>query len=221
MTEAASLTIGRMVLDLRRSEAERVTRVAERDLPAALARVLGPRFAGPGVIHLPRLEVTLSLDPRDGEAALARAWAEAFAEAAAAALAAPGAARALVFADPPARLAAFVGALLAGSAWSEPTWCPFAGLKPLPLSVALRTSLAETPVEGRAALTRLAPADRRHAGPRCRPRSRRAPRPGAGPPRPRLSGARPTPFSLSSPRRRAAGRTARSGRAAAAPSRLS
>jgi hypothetical protein len=124
-----------------------------------LGRVLAPLAEGDdGVWLLRRVEFDLSLDADLPPERVARAWAQGLAGAIARKLdrAADGV---VFFPDRTARLARLMADLASGDAWSLWYHAGFAGLKALPVAMALRTAILADPADGLRALARLSAAD--------------------------------------------------------------
>lgn len=132
------------------------------DLVAGIGRELGEalaRFAGgDGLWLLRRVELDMTLDLDAPADAAGRHCARALAQGIARRLdrSADGV---VFFADRTAHLARFLADLAAGDAWSLWYHRGFAGLKMLPLPMALRTAVLAEPVRGLEALASLPPAE--------------------------------------------------------------
>jgi hypothetical protein len=127
-----------------------------RDLGAALSP-LATGDAG-GIWLVRRVDLDHTLDTDLPTERLARDWARNLAAAIARKLdrTADGV---VFFADPTAHLARFMADLAAGDAWSLWYHGRFAGLKALPVAMALRTVILAEPEHGLRALARLPPAE--------------------------------------------------------------
>jgi hypothetical protein len=123
-----------------------------------LDRALSPLVGGDGIWLIRRLELELALDVDADPQRLRQAFARGLAAAIARKLdqAADGV---VFFADPTAHLARFMADLAAGDAWSLWYHGRFAGLKALPVAMALRTAILAEPENGLQALARLLPAE--------------------------------------------------------------
>ncbi|MBP1202429.1 hypothetical protein JOD97_000443 [Duganella sp. 1411] len=130
----------------------RVCEVVRAQMPQAVAR-RAPDAGEPAYLFIERLVFDCPLNAAWSDARLADALAKTLVAALTASAARPE--RALAFRDRAEYLAAFLIALVDGGAWRQ--WCfdEFDGLKPLPVSGALRTLLIDEADAGRAALARL------------------------------------------------------------------
>ena len=126
-----------------------------KSLPEALAGAVARWFsdADESVWLIRRLDLDLDINAAWDREQLAKSWAGQFARALAAGMRADGDGQNVIrFPDRAAYLAAFLGDLADSSAWGRWYYESFEGLRPLPLSAALRTAVCERAGEGLTAL---------------------------------------------------------------------
>ncbi|MGK7865371.1 hypothetical protein [Falsiroseomonas sp. E2-1-a4] len=155
---SASLTIRRMSLDFHAAACtvDAVARSGTAAVRAGLADRLGAALSVPeddGVVLLRRLDIDLTLPAGAADGTLPALLAEAIAAAIRKGVA-DG--RAVVrFASPTAHVAAFLVALVEGSAWGRWWFHRFVGLRSLPISAAIHTALLRDPTTALAVLAAL------------------------------------------------------------------
>jgi hypothetical protein len=136
---------------------ERLDQVLRLDLPDALARGLAPLLCADDarVCFLRRLEFPLTLNAARPREQIGLAWSAALARA----LAESTGEDVVVFRDRAEYLGCFLVDQAGNRAWRRWYYGPFAGLRPLPASAAIRTALGDEPTHGLSALLRLPAAD--------------------------------------------------------------
>ncbi len=129
----------------------------QNDLPPVLSSALEPlsKQFGNQVVLIRRIETNLTVNAAWTPNRLARAFAATFARTLAPILAGDDSGGVLRFPNREAYLAQFLSDLSNGSAWGKWYYERFRGLRPLPVSAAVRTALCEKPTEGLAALLHL------------------------------------------------------------------
>ena len=135
---------------------------ATRNLAPALAQSLAPllRDDDERVCFIKRLDLAVTLQTSWSAGQIGRVWSTALTQVLARALAATSGDGIVIFRDRAEYLGAFLVDLAGNRAWSRWYYGPFAGLRLLPLSAALRTALSEDHATGLLALLRLPPRDR-------------------------------------------------------------
>src|SRR4051794_33155169 len=132
--------------------------VVRKELPAALRTTLMPLLKSndPTLWFIRRLDVPVDVNAAWEPDAIARSWARQISRTLAQDLCGAGdGSNVIRFPDRAAYLARFVADAALGDAWSHWFYRPFAGLRALPVSAAIRTALVDDPALGLAALRRL------------------------------------------------------------------
>ena len=141
---------------------QRLDAAAASDLAPALAQSLAPllRDDDQRICFIKRVDLPVTLQTAWSAGQIGRVWSAALTQVLARALAASSGDDIVIFRDRAEYLGAFLVDLAGNRAWSRWYYGPFAGLRLLPLSAALRTTLSEDPPTGLLALLRLSPRDR-------------------------------------------------------------
>ena len=132
--------------------------VVRKELPAALRTTLMPLLKSndPTLWFIRRLDVPVDVNAAWEPDAIARSWAGQISRTLAQDLCGAGdGGNVIRFPDRAAYLARFMVDAASGDAWSHWFYRPFAGLRALPVSAAIRTALVGDPALGLAALRRL------------------------------------------------------------------
>ena len=132
--------------------------VVRKELPAALRTTLMPLLKSndPTLWFIRQLDVPVDVNAAWEPDAIARSWARQISRTLAQDLCGAGdGGNVIRFPDRAAYLARFVADAASGDAWSHWFYRPFAGLRALPVSAAIRTALVDDPTLGLAALRRL------------------------------------------------------------------
>ncbi len=132
--------------------------VVRKELPSALRTTLMPLLKSndPALWFIRRLDVPVDVNAAWGPDAIACSWARQISRTLVQDLSGAGdGGNVIRFPDRAAYLARFVADAASGDAWSHWFYRPFAGLRALPVSAAIRTALVDNPALGLAALRRL------------------------------------------------------------------
>jgi hypothetical protein len=166
MTAASSLSVGRLSIEATIPRDQpvppgiggRLEALAREDLISSLAASLAPLCPenDDTVWVIRRLEMEVVLDLAWSRDASGRHWARAFGSALTACLGRGEGGSVLRFRDQASYAARFLRDLVAGRAWGRWYYAPFAELRSLPRSVAIRETLARDPDHAEATLLALA-----------------------------------------------------------------